>query len=89
MQIRYKNFLIEEDRSCYVLSEYAITEKGENIGEEYIKDQTYPSTLTKALEKMAYKLRADKRKVLELYEAIETIKIMNSEFIEDIKKLVK
>ncbi len=89
MIIKYKNFTIEQDRSCYVLTEYGITEKGENIGQEFIKDQTYPATLTKALEKIAYKLRKSNPDVLELNKAIESIERINKEFVSDIKDVIK
>ena len=87
MKITYKNFTIEQDRSCYVLTEYGIMKKWDNIGDEFIKDQVYPTTLERCIEKIAYKLRKSSPDVLELKEAIECIKQTNKEFINDIKDL--
>ena len=88
MIIKYKNFTIEQDRNWFVLTEYGIMKKGDNIGEDFIKDQTYPSTLEKCLEKIAHKLKKSSPEVLELNEAIECIKGINKEFISDINNII-
>lgn len=89
MKIRYKNFEIEQDRSCWVLTEYWIIQKGKNEWKEWIIDQIYPSTLEKTLESMKDRLVRKKQSTTELKGFIEEIKQINKEFIEDIKTLIK
>lgn len=89
MKIRYKNFEIEQDRSCWVLTEYGIIKKGKNEWEEGQIDQIYPSTLERALESMKDRIVRKKQSTVELMGFIDELKQINKEFLEDIKTLIK
>lgn len=86
MKIRIKNYEIEQDRSCYVLSTYKTSKEGKNIWEEYIADQIYPATLQSALEKVAEKIK-NKDIELDIHKLLEYIKKENESFIDQIKEV--
>lgn len=64
MEIRYKNFVIQDDRSWYILSTMGVTEKGTEVWKEYVKDQIYPSTLEWCLLKIIEKIKGRRMKLL-------------------------
>ena len=86
MKIKIQNYEIEQDRSCYVLSTYKTSKKGDNIWEKYIADQIYPATLQRALEKVAEKIK-DKDIELDIHNLLEYIKKENESFIAQIKEV--
>jgi len=88
MKIKYKNFILEEDKYWYILSEIWLKEKWDNIWEEYIKTQIYPSTFERWIERIIQLLRINKTEWFELRWYIEEYDKMNKEFLEDLKDLI-
>lgn len=88
MIIKYKNFTIEEDPYCYVLSEYWVYKKGKNIWEEYIVEQTYPATLEKAIISLIKKQRAGSKSEIELTELLTSLKESQDNFLLELKDLL-
>ena len=83
MKIKIENFEIEPDRNGYILTEWGIGKDTEKkVGEEYIKEQTYPSTLEKALLKVAHKMKKDKEGVFTIDEAIKKFKEIDNQLLE-------
>lgn len=84
MKIIYKNFTIEEDVSCFILSEMWIKEKWENIWDEYIKEQVYPSTFEKAIEWIIKRLKANNKEIVELRNYVKEYKKHNDQLLKEI-----
>ena len=86
MKIKYKNFLIEEDTNCYILTEFWIAwdrAKEENMWKEMIVNQKYPHTLERCLEIIRYRLSKNKTCVIELDKYINELKNIDKDFIND------
>lgn len=86
MKIKIWNFEIEPDRNWYILSEYWI---GEDTGERYLKNQTYPSTIERALIKIAHKEKQLFEWEFWLEEAISKFEEINNKLIKWIKQELK
>ena len=98
MKLKYLNFIIEEDRNWFILSEIWIVPNNNKITwevnkrawEETILDQTYPATLLRCLEKIAHKIKKDNKKEFNnLQNYINEINEINNKFINDLKLIVK
>lgn len=83
------NFTIEEDRNWYILTEYGKYKTGDNIGETYIADTTYPSTLKRALEKVRHRVRSTATKSKTVKEYIEKTEQLNDEFLTELSKMIE
>lgn len=88
MKIIYKNFIIEEDVHSYILTDIGVRDKGENIWEEYIREQVYPSTLERAVEGILKRIKTNKQETIELRNFIEETKRINSEFLEELRVII-
>ena len=93
MKLKYLNFVIEEDRNWFILSEVWIIpeinkiswKKNKNAWDTSILDQTYPSTLLRCFEKISHKIKKDNKKEYNsLQEYIEEIKTINDNLIKDL-----
>ena len=92
MKITYKNFIIEEDTSCYVLSEMGVKwdkAKEEEQGKEYMVNQVYPATLEKAILSMLKRIKASKQETIELKDFIEETKKIDAQFLSDLRDIIK
>ena len=98
MKLQYLNFIIEEDRNWFILSELWITpdfnkntwEPNKNAGQEVVLDQTYPATLLRCLEKISHKIKKGNPKEFNnLQDYIKEITEINSKFTEDLKLIIK
>ncbi len=88
MKIKYKNYIIEDDRNCVQLYEIKTKKDWNNIGEEFESDKIYPINIGLALENILEKERRSKEDTLDLEWYIKEIKEINKEmksFIEDNK----
>ena len=90
MIIKYKNFEIEQDRSCWILTQYwdKINPKDKTVSYGQI-DQIYPATFESALRSMQHRLIKNKQATAELATFIEELKAMDKEFLVDIKTLLQ
>ena len=88
MKIIYKNFIIEEDGNSFILTDIGVREVGENVGEEYIREQVYPATLEIDIEGILKRIKNNKKETIELRDFIEETKRINSEFLEEIKTIL-
>lgn len=96
MIIKFKNFIIEEDRNWFILTELWIVwdinpftwEENKNAWEEKVISQCYPSTLEKCFEKILHKVKKSKTDVIELDKAANEILSINKEFIKELKEVV-
>lgn len=54
MKVQYKNYIIEDDRNGYILSILWENKKegSDNFWEMYIREQVYPSTFEKCIERI-------------------------------------
>ncbi len=97
MILRYKNFIIEYDRNSFILKELWIVwetnpltwEATKNAGLEKVIDECYPPTLERCIEKIAHKLKRDKKAVIELTNISKELTEINSNFIKDIKETLQ
>lgn len=89
MIIRYKNFEIEQDRSCYIVREIVEIKTGDNKWELRAKDEFYPMNLEKAIESIQHRLLKNKSCTVELNSFLKELKETNQEFLSDIKTLLK
>jgi len=92
MKIIYKNFIIEQDVYCYVLSEIGIKgekAKEDTIGKEYICNQTFPATLEKAIEWIIKRVKANKQESIELRDFVEETKKIDAQFLSDLRDIIK
>ena len=88
MKTRYKNYTIEDDRNGFILSVHWIYEKWENIGQEYIKEQVYPSTFENCLKSIMKYEKNNKWEVETLQAYIDEYKKMQEEFLSDLKTII-
>ncbi len=88
MELKYKNYIIEKDRSCYVVREMWTIDEWRNKWNECEKDVHYPHSLEKALMLIFKKEKAKKIKSIELNDLIIELKKVQDEFIKDIKELL-
>lgn len=92
MKITYKNFIIEEDTYWYVLSEMGVKwdkAKESEIGKEYMVNQVYPATLEKAILSMLKRIKTSKQETIDLKDFIEVTKRIDTEFLNDLRTLIK
>ncbi len=89
MIIKYKNFELEPDRSCWILTQYwdKINPKDKTVSYGQI-DQIYPTTLESALKSIQHRLLKNKQATVELGTFIEELKAIDREFVQDIKILL-
>ena len=81
MNIKYKNFEIEEDRNWFILSEYWNNKEWKYVQ----KDQIYPSTLENCILRIAHKLKRDAKATVELWEYLKLAREINDELLTNIK----
>ena len=89
MKIEYKNYVIESDRNSYILKVFW-DRKNPKTWEVscWLRDEIYPATLEKCLIRIFERETAKITKI-ELKEIIEELKLLEEQFIKDIKKLLK
>jgi len=88
MKLQIRNFIIQEDRSWFILEEWGDKINPKDWTSTYwLKEQTYPATMAKCFEKILHKIKLNKTETLELNEYVEEIKKINEEFINEIKLL--
>ena len=85
MKLKYKNYILEEDRNCIRLSENKISKK---TGDEY-EDVCYPKDMKHALNKLFEIEKRNKQDTVELQEYIKMISIISHELKEFISFNVK
>ena len=89
MKLKYKNYIIEDDRNCVRLSEIKIAKVWGNIWEEYESDVVYPVDTQKALYIIFEKEKRRKEDTMELSTYMVAIKELSQELKDFIKLNVK
>jgi hypothetical protein len=88
MKIKFKNFLIEEDTRSFILTELWIRKTWDNVWEEYNVSTIYPSTFENCLLRILHSIKKNKQDVIELNNYIEALKIINEEFLNDLRLVI-
>lgn len=89
MKLKIENFEIEEDKNCFILTEYWDIKDNKTWEIRYWqKSQTYPSTLARCFEKILHSLKSKNNKTFELEEYIKEIEFINNNFLEKINILI-
>lgn len=82
MNIKYKNYVITEDRNCVKLCEIKENKKWE----KYESDVIFPSTIERALLKIFEKEKARRKDTVSLSEYIKVIWEISQELKDFINK---
>ena len=87
MNIRIKNFTIEEYQYWYILTEKWVLKEGKNVWEEYDVNTWYPNTLTRCFERIRHLARLSHKEDVELKNVIEKLQEIDDNFIKQIKSV--
>lgn len=79
------NFEILPDRNTFILNEFKTYSSGENKGQEYISDTTYPATLQACLKKIRHRLP---KKASNIDEYIKELNKIDEAFNQKIKWII-
>ena len=92
MILKIYDFEIEEDRNCFILTEYWEIEETINWKKTgnikvWIKNQTYPATLQRCFEKIIHSYKKNTKITVELQDYLNVITKINNDFIEELKNI--
>ena len=89
MEIKYKNYTITRENSCYALRETWIVWKGKNKWEEFEKAVIYPSTMEKTLERIIERELIVWNKTMDLKDMVKEFTEIYDKFIIDLTEISK